>query len=126
MAWDFRFDPLTRDLVIVKGSPVLTEAADTMVFHQLSIHFNAWWGAPKLGSSLHDLRAFGSRPEVAVPDEARRALKVVADRGRIAQVLARAEKPSAGRVNCETICRDVRTNTTIRTTVPAVVRSTGG
>lgn len=119
MAWDFFFDPDTHDIVIVNGSPRLTEAADTMVQHQLSIHFNEWWGGPQIGARIHDLRAFVASPELGVKAELQRALNVVAARGRIANIEVDAEAQGAGRTAAATRFRDVPTNTTVALRVKA-------
>jgi hypothetical protein len=121
MAWDFKFDPVTKDLVVVNGTPQLTEAADTMVMHQDWIHFGDYWGGPHLGSLFWNLRAFGPKPEVSVPAEGMRSLKVVAARGAIAGIEVAVLAEGQGRITLARRFRDVRTNTT----VSSVVR-TGG
>lgn len=119
MAWDLKFDPVTKDLVVVNGTPQLTEAADTMVQHQDWMHFGEWWGGPLLGSKLWNLRAFGARPEVSIPDEGMRALKVIQARGRIAAISVAAEVQGQGRIALARKFRDVRTNTTVSSVVRA-------
>lgn len=110
MAWDFKFDPKTHDTISDgKGSIERTEAADTMAMHQFAIHFATWWGGRGIGSTLHNLRAFGNRPEVSVPAEAKRALGVLEARGRISNIEVQAERPSSGRVNLATRFHDTRT-----------------
>lgn len=99
MAWDFKFDPQTQDLIDDgAGAIETTDTAETMVMHQLLCHLGEWWGDETLGSKIHDLNAFQSRPEVLAPDEAKRALGVLIDRGRIANLEVRAEMQGQGRV----------------------------
>lgn len=116
MAWDFKFDPITKDTIRDgKGSIELTEAADTMAMHQLELHHAAWWGRRNIGSTLHNLRAFGNRPEISVPAEAKRALGVLEARGRISNIEVAAERSvTPGRVNLMTRSQDTRTGRTIK------------
>jgi len=117
MGWDIKFDPVTRDVISDgKGSIERTTAADTLVMHQISIHFGKWWGSKKIGSKLHDLRAFGRNPEVSVPAEAKRALGVLEESGRIAAIEVVSERPNAGRVQLLTRFRDSRLGRVVKIT----------
>jgi phage gp46-like protein len=117
MAWDFKFDPVTRDTISDgKGSIVLTDAADTMVMHQYAIHFATWWGGRNIGSNLHDLKRFTGKPEISVPAEAARAARVIEERGRIANVQVQALRPSPGRVNLATSFQDVKQGRAVKIT----------
>lgn len=114
MGWDFKFDPVTKDTISDgNGSISLTDASDTAVMLQLDCDFAAWWGDKDAGSLLRNLRAFGAKPEISVPAEAKRALRVLEDRGVISGVEATAERV-VGRVNLNTLCRDTRTGRTIK------------
>jgi phage gp46-like protein len=116
MAWDFKFDPVTGDLIDDgRGAVVLTERADTAIMLQLSSHLGEWWGDPNAGSRLHDRHAFQADPVALVEDEARRALDLLVERGRIADVDVRVEQPSAGRVNVAVTSRDVSTGEVVDT-----------
>lgn len=110
MAWDFAFDPVTGDLIDDgRGGVVTTERATTAIQLQLSSHLGEWWGDPNAGSRLHDQRGFQADPVALVEDEARRALEVLVERGRIADVEVRVEQPSPSRVNVAVSSRDVST-----------------
>ena len=117
MAWDFAFDPKTKDTIPNgNGGIMLTQGADTAIQLQLDCEFAAWWGDPQAGSKFHNLKAFGPTPEIAAQAEAIRALGVLADRGRISNVTAIAERSTEipGRVKLLTTSRDTRTGRTIK------------
>jgi len=107
MPWDFRFDPVTQDLIDDgHGAVELTDTAETAVLHQLLCHRGEWWGDPDAGSRLHDLDALVADPEALIADEVRRALDPLVRSGRIDQVRARAVEEQAGRVRVETSFQD--------------------
>lgn len=111
MAWDYKFNPETHDTIPDgKGSIERTQAADTMVMHQLAIIFAAWWGAPHLGSLLARLAQMANASEKAVQAEAVRALGVVEARGRITAIRAEAafDPTVVGRISLRTEFHDTR------------------
>ena len=110
MPYDLKFDPITKDLIRDgKGSYVRTATAETMVMHQVLCHYGKSWHDELLGSRLYDLKFLQDRPEITGPDEAKRALGVLAKRGRISNVEAIGEVPQVGRVNIATKFRDTST-----------------
>ncbi len=119
MAWDLRFDPVTRDLVSDgAGSVERTNSADTMVMHQLAIHYRKWWGGPDLGAQIYDLKKFGRKPEISIAAEAKRALGVVEQRGRISNIDVKTEAPNQGRINLSTQFQDIRIGRVTKTSTP--------
>lgn len=120
MAFDFKFDPVTKDFILgADGSFELTETAETAVLHQLECHLGEWWLDPDAGSRLHDLRAAQADPLVFLEDEARRALGVLVERGRIADVDVIAEEGRPGRINVATRFRDVSSGQLVDTFIKA-------
>lgn len=120
MAWDFQFDPVTQDLIDDgNGSVQTTDTAETAVMHQLLCHYEEWWGDETLGSQIHNLSAFQSRPEVQAPAEAQRALGQLVDRGRISNLETRAEVPYPGRVTVLARFQDASTGQLVDTFVTA-------
>jgi len=116
VAKDYRFDPVTGDLVRDgKGGFVLVDTAETALQEQVLHHYRAWWGAPEQGSRLHDLRAFGRDKRKAAEAETRRALHELEKRGRISNLEVVAEQPTQGRINVATKSRDTSTGQIIRT-----------
>lgn len=116
MPLDYQFDPVTGDLVRDgKGGHVLVSTAETALQEQILHHYQEWWGAPEQGSRLHDLRAFTGDKVKAASDEARRALNVLAQAGRISNLQVAAEQPKAGRINVATTSRDTSTGQVIKT-----------
>jgi phage gp46-like protein len=116
MAKDYKFDPVTGDLVRDgKGAFVLVDTAETALQEQVMHHYRAWWGAPEQGSRLHDLRAFGRDKTKAAQDEVRRALHELEKRGRISNLEVVAEQPKAGRIVVASKSRDTGTGQTIST-----------
>lgn len=121
MAWDLAFDPVTRDLVDDgAGAFEITETAATAVMLQLISHWDAWWGDPDAGSLLHDLQRFASDPPGLTADESRRALQLLAERGRISNLEVIAEEPRTGRVNVAIRFRDTSTGQQVDLVVPAM------
>jgi phage gp46-like protein len=96
---------------------VQTDRADTAVMLQLDSHLGEWWGDADAGSRLHDLRAFQSDPEAQLLDEATRALGVLADAGRIADVQVRVDEVRPGRADVVTRFRDASTGQLVETFV---------
>lgn len=116
MPLDYRFDPVTGDLVRDgKGAFVMVDTAETALQEQVLHHYLAWWGAPQQGSRLHDLRAFGRDKVKAAEDETRRALHELERRGRISNLKVVAEQPKQGRINVASTSRDTGTGQTITT-----------
>lgn len=116
MARDFKFDPVTQDWIPDgKGSFQTTEHADTMLMHQLVCTYRAWWGDGELGSRLNDPKNYGADPVTFAKDEARRAIGVLIDRGRVANLQVDAEQPYPGRVNVATRSQDVSTGSVVDT-----------
>ncbi len=114
MAKDFKFDPITKDLIKDgKGSYVLTEHADTVAQLQLQCHAGDCWQDETLGSYLHDLKRFQAKPEVLLPVEVRRSLNVLESRGRIGNIAVVAERRGPGRVDVASKFRDTSTGRTI-------------
>jgi phage gp46-like protein len=120
-SWNLYFDPKTRDVVLnSKGHFVEDNTAGPTVMHQLLCHYGKWWGDPKrLGSKIYDLKFFQARPEVMAPDEARRALGVLVDMGKIRQLEVRAEVPQTGRVVVQSRFQDANTGQLVDTFVKA-------
>lgn len=122
MAWDFAFSQVTKDTVPDgKGSVVLTNGAETQLQLQFDCDFAAWWGDPKAGSKLRNLRLFdGDTSEVAIQAEALRALGVLVDAAVITNATASAtpDPNIPGRVRLLTTSRDTRTGRTIKTGTP--------
>lgn len=117
MALDYKFDPVTGDLVRDgKGSFVLVDTAETALQEQVMHHYQAWWGAPNQGSRLADFRSFVGRDKVkAAIAETQRALGVLVKAGRISNLQVVAEQPKAGRINVASTSRDTGTGKTINT-----------
>lgn len=116
MAKDYKFDSATGDLVRDgKGGHVLVDTAETALQEQVLHHYNAWWGAPEQGSRLHNLRAFTGDKRKAAEDEARRALHVLEQAGRIANLEVTSEQPKAGRIVVATTSRDASTGQVLKT-----------
>lgn len=116
MAKDYKFDPVTGDLVRDgRGGFVLVDTAETALQEQILHHYGAWWGAPAQGSRLHDLRAFGRDKRKAAQDEVRRALHELEKRGRISNLEVVAEQPEQGRIVVASKSRDTSTGSTITT-----------
>lgn len=117
MALDYKFDPMTGDLVRDgRGGFVLVDTAETALQEQVRHHYRAWWGAPAHGSRLHNLRAFGGRDKMmAAQDEVRRALHVLEQAGRISNLEVIAEQPRQGRINVASSARDTGTGQVIST-----------
>ena len=114
MAFDFKFDPVTKDLVRnANGSYDTTPHADTMLQHQFWCHAGKCWHDKDLGSFFFDLRKFQTKPEVLVPDEARRCMNVLASRGRISNIEVTAERRGTGRIDVATKSRDTSTGKTL-------------
>lgn len=117
---DFKFDPVTRDLIPDgKGWFQTTPHADTMIQLQLSCHADECWQDDNLGSFLHDLKRFQAKPEILLPDEASRALKVLQARGRIQIIDINAVTVNPGRVDVATKSRDTSTGQVIGTLTKA-------
>lgn len=121
MPADFKFDPVTRDIVSDgKGSFVQTTTAETTVLHQMTCLAGASWHDENLGTKLVDLQAFPQNdPATWAVDEAKRALGVLVSRGRIANVEAIAEEQPGGRVAIATSMQDVSTGGVINSLVKA-------
>ena len=116
MPSDYKFDPITGDLVRDgKGAHVLVDTAETALQEQVLHHYREWWGAPEQGSRLHDLRAFGRDKAKAAQAEAQRALHVLEQAGRISNLEVIAEQPKQGRINVASKSRDTGTGKTITT-----------
>lgn len=116
MPFDYKFDPVTGDLVRDgKGGHVLVSTAETAIQEQVLHHYQAWWGAPTQGSRLHDMRAFTGDKRKAAEDEARRALNVLVQAGRITNVQVTSEQPKPGRINIATTSRDTSTGQVVAT-----------
>lgn len=116
MPKDYKFDPVTGDLVRDgKGGHVLVSTAETALQEQIIHHYQAWWGAPEQGSRLNNLRLFTGDKLKAANDEVRRALNVLVQRGRIANLQVTAEQPKAGRINVASTSRDTSTGQVITT-----------
>jgi len=116
MARDYKFDPVTQDLVRDgKGGFVLVDTAETALQEQVLHHYRAWWGAPEQGSRLHELRAFGRDKAKGAQEEVRRALHELEKRGRISNLEVVAEQPRQGRINVASKSRDTSTGKTIIT-----------
>ncbi len=116
MAWDFKFDPVTQDLVDDgAGSYELVETAETMVLHQMLCHYRKWWGFAELGSKLHDLKALQRDPKTLAALEVTRALNVIVGRGRILALEVIAERPNVGRVVTLAKFRDASTGQLVTT-----------
>lgn len=116
MAKDYKFDPVTGDLVRDgKGGFVLVDTAETALFEQMTHHFRAWWARPDHGSRLHDVRAFKATDLPSVVAEARRALGQLESAGRIANVQVRGETPKVGRIVVASTSRDTSTGRTLTT-----------
>ena len=121
MAWDLAFDPVTRDLVDDgAGAFERTVTASTAVYLQLVSQYDAWWGDPDAGSLLHDLQRFATDPAGLTADEARRALQLLADRGRISNLEVLGEEPRTGRVGVAIRFRDTSTGQQVDLVVPAM------
>lgn len=123
MAFGFAIDPVLRDLVIgTNGSFETVTHSGPAVILQLQSHLNKWWGDASAGSRLHDLNAFQRNPAVLVADEARRALGMLVDVGRIADVeVSATEDRSIGRSYVRTRFRDVSTGQRVDTLIPVGV-----
>lgn len=120
MSKSLKYDPLTRDLIKNgKGWFEKTSSAETTVMHQVLVHADGAWHDPQLGSFLHDLKRFQGRPQVSAPAELRRALNVLAARGRISNIEVTAEKSKPGRVFVISKCRDTSTGQIVSLKVPA-------
>lgn len=121
MPTDFKFDPVTRDIISDgKGSFVQTETAETTVLHQLTCLANASWHDENLGTKLVDLQAYPQNaPAKWALDEAKRALGVLVSRGRIANVEVATEEHPGGRIAIATQFRDVSTGGIVNTLVKA-------
>jgi hypothetical protein len=118
MALDFKFDPVTKDLIdAADGSFEQTSTAETAVTLQLEQHQGEWWGDPDAGSLLHDRGAFQAAPETLIPDECQRAMALLVSRGRIANVEARTVLEANGRAVTQTRFRDVSTGQLVDTFV---------
>lgn len=116
MAWDLKFDPVTRDLIdLPNGSPAITETAETMMMHQVLLHYGECWHDPAVGSKFHDLAAFQANPTLLAQAEAERCFGVLVSRGRITNLEIAVSAPSAGRVNIATRSRDANTGQVIDT-----------
>ncbi len=116
MPLDYKFDPVTQDLVRDgKGGFVLVATAETALQEQVLHHYREWWGAPEQGSRLHDLRAFGRNKAKAAEDEVRRALHELEKAGRISNLEVVAEQPKQGRINVASKSRDTGTGQVITT-----------
>jgi phage gp46-like protein len=116
MPKDYKFDPVTGDLVRDgKGGFVLVDTAETALQEQVLHHYQAWWGAPAQGSRLHDLRAVGRDKVRAAIAEAQRALGALVKAGRISNLEVVGEAPKAGRIVVATKSRDTGTGKTIAT-----------
>lgn len=114
MPKSFRINPLTGDFVRDgRGGWVLTDTAETAVQLQLVHHYRAWWGAPERGSRLHDPRVFTGNKLQAVKAEAERAMRVLEQAGRIANVEMVVEQPQQGRIVIEIKARDTATGKAI-------------
>jgi phage gp46-like protein len=115
MPKSFRINPLTGDFVRdERGGWVLTDTAETAVQLQLVHHYRAWWGAPERGSRLQDPRSFtGANKVQAVKTEAERAMRVLEQAGRIANVEVVAEQTQPGRIAVEINARDTATGKAI-------------
>lgn len=121
MPWDLATDPITGDFVSDgAGGWVRTEYGDTAVLHQLSCHYDRWWGDPLLGSLLYDRDRFTSAPAPLVEAETKRALAVLAADKLIADVTAAAQEVGAGRVDVETTYRLVATDQAITARLTAL------
>lgn len=117
MAWSWKFDPTTLDLVPDgKGSFQRTDQADSAVMHQLLCHYAKFWGAPEFGSKLYDLNAFQRDPKTLAALEAKRALGRLVDRGRIANLEVTSDA-TRGRVVVATRFRDASTGQLVDTFV---------
>lgn len=108
LGWDLLFDPISGDLVDDgRGAFKVTGTAATAVQHQLLCHYDRWWGDPDLGSTLYDLDLFIADPEAEIVAECKRALGVLVEAGRIADVHVRAIE-SRGRIDVRTAFRDAQ------------------
>jgi phage gp46-like protein len=116
MPKDYKFDPVTGDLVRDgKGAFVLVDTAETALQEQVLHHYQKWWGAPEQGSRLHDLRAFGRDKVKAAIAETQRALGQLVKAGRISNLEVIGEQPSAGRINVASKSRDTGTGQAVTT-----------
>ncbi len=116
MAWDFKFDPVTQDLIDDgAGSFETVDTAETMVLHQMLCHYNTWWGDPELGSNLYKLATLQRDPRTLAELEVRRALNVIVKRGRILTPTITSERPTQGRVVTLAKFRDASTGQLVTT-----------
>lgn len=113
---DFQFDPVTRDLIPDgKGWFVTTPHADTKLQLQLGCYADKCWHDEELGSFLYDLKRFQAKPEILLPDEATRSLKVLQSRGDIQIIEVTAVTVNPNRVDVATKSRDTSTGQLITT-----------
>lgn len=118
MAWDFAFDPQTKDTIPDgKGGIELTDGADTQIQLQFDCVFAAWWGDPRAG--VRSFKVLGDNP-ITIQAEYLRALQVLVDAGSISNPTAIAERSAEvpGRVKLLTTARDSRTGRIIKTGAP--------
>lgn len=118
MPFDLKFDPVTRDLIPDgRGSFVTTQNADTMLMHQMLCVYQQSWHDENLGSLLGVLQAYPQGDPVSwAIAEAKRALGVLASRGRISNIDAIAEEQGNGRIAIATTSRDVSTGQVLTAT----------
>ena len=120
MPKDFAFDPITGDLIPDgKGWFQTTPHADTQLQLQMLCHADQCWQDDQLGSFFYGLKRFQAKPEVMLPDEASRALKILQSRGRLAIIDIQAVTRGPGRVDVATKTRDTSTGLVITQTFKA-------
>jgi phage gp46-like protein len=117
MPKDFKIDPAIGDFVRDgEGGWVLVETAETAVQLQLATRYKSWWRDPEKGSQLGDIRLLaGSNKVQAAQAEAQRALRVLEQAGRIAQVQVIAEQSQPGRIAVQATFRDTSTGQQVKT-----------
>jgi phage gp46-like protein len=119
MPWSYARDPVTGDRIPDgNGGWTKTTTSENLVRNQLKGHFGKVWQDARLGSQLHDLKAFQRNPAVLAPADAKRALERVVDAGRISDLEVEAEAPRAGRVNLSTRYVDTTSGQVVTGKIP--------
>jgi phage gp46-like protein len=100
---DALIDPVSRDYIILAGSPVRDPGAGlaNAVYLRLSTPLGSYWADPTLGSRLHELQRSKDVPRIAVlaKQYAEQALAPLITDGRATQIDVTTEQPGNGRLH---------------------------
>ncbi len=96
MAFSYKIDPATRDIVIADGQVVLDDSPATAILLAIDIPRGTWYGDPEQGSRLGELvTGHPARdPEALAAEYTREALEPLVAQGRITDLQVHAGRGS--------------------------------